>query len=375
MTTTWRDLARELADALSAAGALPPAWRQAFVTVPRHVFIPSFYLRPGDEGDDPRRGRHFTPGVPDYLPTVYSDDTLVTQHIECGGWPWATSSSTRPSLMLRILDELDVVDGVSVLEIGTGTGYNAALLSERLGDHLVTSVDIDPDLVELAGLRLKELGYRPALAVRDGREGHPRRAPYDRLVATVAFEQIPGQWVRQVRIGGVIVADLRPAGASFAGALTRLTVTGEGVASGPLLACPFGFMPARSEASLPGVPTGAAMDRSDVRRRESALPGEALLVPGLALVTWQRLPGLVVYPGAESVTLVADDSSWAEMPLKKATEVTLGGPRDVWAIVEDAHTWWESHGRPDVGEFGLSVTPERQWLWLETPDIPLITPR
>ncbi|SDH72283.1 Protein-L-isoaspartate O-methyltransferase [Sinosporangium album] len=372
MEGVWREHARRLADELASAGALTdPVWREAFVNVPRHVFLPSFYLRTGDPADDPRTGRRCSPESAGYLTAVYSDETLVTQYIEWGGWPWATSSSTRPSLMVRMLDALGVADGAAVLEIGTGTGYNAALLSERLGDRHVTSVDIDPGLVEVAEARLASLGLRPALAVHDGREGWPGRAPYDRLIATVAFDHVPMAWLEQVRPGGVIVADLRPAGAAWAGGLATLTVGADGTASGRMSASGSGFMSARETAGVPGFPRVAAMDRSDARRRRSRVGGKALLDPGFALVVWRHLPDMVVYPGGDKVTLVAGPS-WAENVTTGPAEVVFGGPRDVWAVVEDAYVWWEEQGRPGVGDFGLTVAPDRQWMWLRTPDGPVV---
>jgi protein-L-isoaspartate O-methyltransferase len=87
------------------------------------------------------------------------------------------SSSTKPDLMLRMLETLDVRDGHRVLEIGTGTGYNAALLSHRVGDHNVYSVDVDAELVRLARERLAGAGYRPTLAAIDGEGGLPEHAP------------------------------------------------------------------------------------------------------------------------------------------------------------------------------------------------------
>ena len=79
-----------------------------------------------------------------------------------------TSSSSLPALVLTMLEALEVTDGDRVLEIGTGSGYNAVLLCERLGSDRVTSVDIDPELVELARERLAANGYTPALAAVDG---------------------------------------------------------------------------------------------------------------------------------------------------------------------------------------------------------------
>ena len=89
-----------------------------------------------------------------------------------------------------MLEALEVTDGCRVLEIGTGSGYNAALLCERLGSEHVTSVHIDPDLVALARERLAANGYTPTLAA-DGADGYPRSALYDRIIATCSVPAIP----------------------------------------------------------------------------------------------------------------------------------------------------------------------------------------
>src|SRR5262249_61868423 len=101
------------------------------------------------------------------------------------------SSSTAPGLMVRMLEALDVHDGHRVLEIGTGTGYNAALLAARLGDTQVFSVELRPDLTEAARQRLADTGYHPPLVTRDGGEGLAEHAPYDRIIATCAVPAVP----------------------------------------------------------------------------------------------------------------------------------------------------------------------------------------
>src|SRR5690606_29139681 len=116
---------------------------------------------------------------------------------------------TRPSLMAQMLEMLDLYDGAKVLEIGTGTGYNAALLCHRLGDANVTSIDIDPVLVESARARLAGLGYHPHLVTGDGATGVPDRAPFDRIIATAGVAGIPPAWIGQLVERGKIVADLR----------------------------------------------------------------------------------------------------------------------------------------------------------------------
>ncbi|GHE42676.1 protein-L-isoaspartate O-methyltransferase [Streptosporangium violaceochromogenes] len=367
----WRRHARRLADELRREGVLSdPAWRDAVLHVPRHVFIPDFYLHT-ENAEDVRKGKHFTAATPGYLEAAYSDDTLVTQYIEHNGWPWPTSSSTAPWLMSRMLHELDVHDGMTVLEIGTGTGYNAGLLSHRLGDSRVTSVDIDPELIHLAGRRLRAAGFQPALAVGDGRDGFPGATPYDRLIATVAFETLPTAWIEQVRPGGIIICDLRPAGAPWSGALVKLTVADDHTAVGELLECPAGFMPARTRAALPGSSEEGVIDRTTVHERDTVVGGDAIMTPGLALLVWQHLPGLTVYPGADETTITAA-GSWAEVPHHSPARLTHGGPADLWSIVENAHTRWRQLGQPGIGAYGITVTPDRQWIWLDTPDQPVV---
>ncbi|MCZ9339668.1 methyltransferase domain-containing protein, partial [Streptomyces sp. TRM76130] len=102
------------------------------------------------------------------------------------------SSSSQPSLMALMLAELRVADGDRVLEIGAGTGYNAALLCHRLGDDgLVTTVDLDPEITDSARRHLDAAGYHPAVVTGDGARGVPGRAPYDRIIATCALPAVP----------------------------------------------------------------------------------------------------------------------------------------------------------------------------------------
>ncbi|QYN32955.1 methyltransferase domain-containing protein [Pseudonocardia sp. DSM 110487] len=87
---------------------------------------------------------------------------------------------------------LDAAPGHTVLEIGTG--YNAALLCHRLGSEAVTSIDIDPELVDAARETLMSVGFTPTLVAGDGADGVPERAPFDRILATCAVPAVPGAW-------------------------------------------------------------------------------------------------------------------------------------------------------------------------------------
>jgi protein-L-isoaspartate O-methyltransferase len=181
----WPSRAAALADELAAAGKLvSPRWRAAVEAVPRHVFVPAFYLR--------RDGHMIAVAATDpatrdeWWQQMYANTALVTKigQDEPDGPPVFLSSSSTPGLMTRMLEALDVRDGHRVLEIGTGTGYNAALLSHRLGDQQVVSIDVEPDLVDAARTRLAELGYHPTLVASDGAACAAAHAPFDRVIAT-----------------------------------------------------------------------------------------------------------------------------------------------------------------------------------------------
>ncbi len=174
----WIPRSSALVGQLARNGDLRSAsWRTAFAETPRHVFVPTV-ISITESGSTTVSGTN--PAQQQLWPDkVYSDDSLVTQ---CMAHPSlmtaknqpllvSTSSSTMPSLMARMLEALDVRDGHRVLEIGTGTGYNAALLCHRLGSENVVSIDIDPTLVVAARDRLAGLGHHPTLMASDGMAG------------------------------------------------------------------------------------------------------------------------------------------------------------------------------------------------------------
>lgn len=147
---------------------------------------------------------HFLPGLP--LDIVYSDDAILT-HVHHG---LATSSSSQPAIMAEMLDQLGVQPGDNVLEIGAGTGYNAAILQHIVGPggH-VTTVDIDPGFVREASAHLREAGYPQVEVIcGDGFEGYTPNAPYDRIIVTAAARTVVAAWEHQLKIGGRIVLPL-----------------------------------------------------------------------------------------------------------------------------------------------------------------------
>lgn len=354
-------------DELEHDGVLKPAWRKVAERVPRHLFVPRFYEQViGTDGMPywtPVTAEHSGTGT--WLEKVYSDTTLVTQlngnddswdRLEpvLGGTP--TSSSTLPSLVLRLLDLLDIDDGMRVLASGTGTGYTAALLAERLGGHQVTSIEADPALAEAARRRLARAGFRSTVHTGDGQLGLPANAPYDRVLATHAVRRIPLPWVEQTRPGGVILATL---GGELGGfALARLTVTGPGAAAGEILEDTVNFMLARTEP----VPTPAALlrARANGEQRSTDLDPDVLHDPAFRFTAQLALPDVTWIRTAEEGRetghlLHLRDGSWASAT--QDGQVRQGGPRRLWATLEGAYRFWIDHDRPVPGRYRVQVTP------------------
>lgn len=215
-----------------------------------------------------------------------------------------TSSSSQPSIMAIMLEELRVADGHRVLEIGTGTGYNTALLCHRLGSGLVYTVDIDPELVGAARERLSEIGYAPSCAAADGAEGFPAGVLYDRVLCTCSVSSIPPAWLEQTIPGGLIVTTLnRPIG----GGLVRI-VAGEGATGrGRVLARDGRFMPLRAHRFKPS----KALE-GDVSWRPTKLPMGVIteVRSRFEFFAGLHLPGVTAARAGQSTTLVHPDGSW-----------------------------------------------------------------
>ncbi|MEV2275542.1 methyltransferase domain-containing protein [Nocardiopsis sp. NPDC049922] len=359
-TAEWEPLAAALADDVTPRGS---PWRDIVARTPRHVFVPEFAERDGNTY------RRVSSSEPTWLERVYTDEALTTQHQahpDHPGLELPTSSTTRPSLMIAMLDALDVTDGARVLELGTGTGYNAALLCERLGQENITSVDLDPGLVEAARRRLASAGYRPHLDVADSAHGYPARAPYDRVIATHSVERIPHAWVAQTRPGGRIVCDVRSAPAADIGRLATLTVDGDGTARGRFWASdPGGFMAARTRVDVPSVCFGPPVrDLRDAERRRSRVDPTVLTDANFRFALWARSPHLTIALGPDA-GVSERDGAWAQ-PVD-ARDVDVAGPVDLWEQVEEAHAWWVRSGSLGPADFGITVTPEGQRVRVRRP--------
>jgi len=311
------------------------------------------------------------------LAGAYRDEALVTALLPDGhGGLAAVSSSTQPSLMVGMLDALDLGNHPRVLEIGTGTGYNAALMCHVLGDAAVYSVDVDPALVDTARARLDSLGHHPLLAVGDGRAGLPGHAPYDRIIATCAFPEVPWAWAEQLVAGGLLLVDVKVG--LLAGNLALLRRTPDRL-EGRFLPAWAGFMAVRDrdrppvwqEADPPVGPTeGETETALDPHPLAASVPWFLAQIGPPPVVTFRRFG-----PDLAGARFVAADGAWCAVSppdTRGRRSVTWGGPRCLWDDVERAHALWRAHRRPSWDRIGLTVTPDRtHTVWLDRPDAPL----
>jgi protein-L-isoaspartate(D-aspartate) O-methyltransferase len=357
LATEAAALRAKLAQALADDGAVnTPAWRAAFESVPRHVFVPCFY-GPG--------GKRIAAGDPDtreeWLAGVYSDRSLITHRTDGG----VTSSSTQPSLMAKMLDALDVTDDSRALEIGTGTGYNAALLAHRLGDDKVTTVDVLPELTEAARARLAEAEYAPRVVTGDGALGHLATGPYDRIIATCRVNRVPLPWLRQLAGDGLILSPL-------GNGLARIRPTGPDSAEGRFIG-PASFMPLR-QGEDNGVPRGNLSLLDDAEPRPSALPAALLANGAFRFLVSIVEPDLMWQYGQINDGIPADARCWTAdgsiAALDEDGTAREAGPRPLWTHLEEAYDIFRGAEHPGHDRYGLTVTPEGQRVWLDSPDGP-----
>jgi protein-L-isoaspartate(D-aspartate) O-methyltransferase len=236
---------QEMVDRLIAEGAL---WSRpliaAFRDTPRHRFLDRVFLYQRRR-ESWRELITRDPG-PEELRIVYSDRALIT-HLSPADRPGAgvpISSSSQPSLMAQMLEDLKLAPGLNTLEVGAGTGYNAALLAHVVGAGRVLAVDVDRGVLAEAWDHLRRFPERRVeLRHADGRHGYPEAAPFDRIMVTAATRDLEPDWLDQLAEGGRLLAPLALApGLAF---VVCGTVR-NGVFDGRLTRAAY-FMPLRAE--------------------------------------------------------------------------------------------------------------------------------
>jgi protein-L-isoaspartate O-methyltransferase len=358
---------------LSSAG-----WWAALREVPRHLFVPARSWVSPDAVDAGSYGIDREADPARWWDAVYSDAVIVTQADDGKGDPatgegaW-TSSISAPGIVFAFLELLDVQKHHRVLEIGTGSGWTAALLAYQVGARNVTSVEIDPEMATLARSNLAGAGVHPHLILGDGAAGCPDRAPFDRVHVTCGVRAIPGAWIAQARPGAVIVLPWMPGFAR--GHQTRLIVAGDGTAIGRFTG-QAGYMMMRAQR-FPDLDVDVDEPGGDRRTTTRLDPRTVARGPaGAAVAVAARLPDVVAAgAGRDDGTFELrlrerDGPSWA---IAECTPgggdygVRQSGDRRLWEEAADAYLWWVRAGCPDSDRFGMTVDMDRQSIWLDDP--------
>ncbi len=254
-TPTAAELANHrMVDRLIVDGALwSPDVIDAFRRTPRHRFLEEVYLY-SRKHNQWRRVRTQTPSDQE-LKVIYSDRALVTRltATDGSGLSLPISSSSQPSLMAEMLEDLRVDEGHNVLEVGAGTGYNAALMGCLVGPRgKVTSVEVDRETLAVAWVHLRAIPDRPVqLEHFDGRQGFPAGGPYDRIMVTASTPDLEPSWLDQLTDNGLLLAPV-----SFASGVSYLIrgTARKGALHGRLTR-PAYFMPLRAESERGTEPT------------------------------------------------------------------------------------------------------------------------
>lgn len=367
-------LRQRMVEGLAQRGELDEQWRGAFAEVPRHEFIPELvWDQDRDcEGDCDLVPLRRAEDPPRWLELAYTNIGVITQ-VDDGHPTGAdgrgnevTSSASMPAVMAQMLTALAAEPGTRVLEIGTGTGYNAALLAHRLGAPNVVSVEIDPAVAEHARAALAAAGYGALRVVTgDGATGYPPGAPYDRVISTAAAAEVPYAWVAQTRPGGRV---LTPWGSAYyPGGLLALTVGPDGTATGGIVG-PASFMWLRAQR-IPRYHIGRIIQPEDAPVVSSTdlhpwpVAGDVNAATAIGL----RVPGCESFYRGDSATgtlyLVDQyDRSWATLHLtpEPPYEIRQSGHRKLWDQVEAAYRWWIDAGKPAVDAWKFTVTPSGQ---------------
>ncbi|MEU5225321.1 methyltransferase domain-containing protein [Streptomyces toyocaensis] len=361
----WTPHAAALADRITYPGS---SWWVPVRQTPRHLLVERWYT-PGP------RGWTVLDGPSDdeaWAAAAYADTTLVTRvgavhadHAEAGrpvtGQP--TSSSTLPSLVVTMLRHGRLTPGVRLLDVATGSGYSTALACRRLGDDLVTTLDIDPYLVDAAAQRLDRIGLHPTVVTADA-DGEELPGVYDRIVSMVSMPRIPAAWLAALAPGGRLVTTL-----TGTGLIITADKTDDGGATGRVEWDRGAFMTTRTGDDYP-----PALD--DLFATASTAEGEVSVSPFPVLdvmqawEAWSMLsltaPGIehrngTTGDGSRMTWMLHSDGSWARAhtaPGEHTTTVHQGGPRRLYEHLEQIRWQWLKHGELPVYGAQATITPD-----------------
>ncbi|MFH8257724.1 methyltransferase type 11 [Streptomyces roseolus] len=368
----WQEHAARMAD-----GIVRPEsrWHQPLTRTPRHLLVPGWWEPGQHDGVWSYQLRVGADDTGRWMTTAYDSDrsviTRVGPHHADLAAPGTvvpetrpTSSSTLPRLVVQMYQNAHITDTSRVL-VTCGSGYGTALACQRLGDELVTSIDVDPYLIEAARDRLGVIGHQPRLEVCDVTGALP--GEHDRIISTVAVPAIPASWLKALAPGGRLVTTL-----AQTGLLIVADKTPDGGAAGRVAPEAAGFMNVRHGDDYPPGP-----DHADLWHTARTAEGNSVttgLYPVMRVnATWDVrstleliAPGIQhrmeeAKDGSRTAYMLHADGSWARATAAGARElptVHQGGPRRLWDELDRIRTWLVIDGDLPIAGAAVRIDPD-----------------
>lgn len=360
----WQDAARQLA----AMVTLPDSrWFRPLATTPRHRFIPAWFERGADgwtsvSGESAHeQWRHIayqsTASIVTKVAGNHAELTVPQQCIQ--GRP--TSSATNPWRVIQIYRAARIHPGCGdILDVGTGPGYGAALLSKVVGSARVTTIDVDAYVTRVAEMRLRPATNQPHPRIITADATGPLDWEGDRIAAMVAVPGIPASWLASLKPDGRLAVSI--AGTSVTIAARKLE---DGGAWGRVELEPGGFMRTRGPGDYPPPVINritAEMTYSDEDASVSPYPVVDLdNAPELSSLLTLTVPGIewahdTGPDGIQATWLAHPDGSWARAEAYEhapTAHTFHGGPRRLWDELDNIRTRWLADGQLRL--FGAEV--------------------
>lgn len=199
-------LDRAIALSITYETPITEATQKAYLATPRHLFVKRYHDMGVKEWSEVTEDN-----LAGHLANLYRDGGLALYEDENGD---VVSTISQPSLVLMMLDMLQLEAGQSVFELGAASGWNAALLGHLVGpEGHIYSVEIIPEMACTAVATIEQLGIKNVSIIEgDGGEGYAKEAPYDRAVFTAGAYDVPRCFFEQIKNGGLLLIVIKNEG-------------------------------------------------------------------------------------------------------------------------------------------------------------------